>query len=191
MAIVQVTKDQYFLSTQSRLVRHQGRVPEMTNPDPTHSNSSLFWLSAKQADTRSLICLIRGEFYYSKQSSIPSIPPKKFRGEIIDVAEVYQQHWKEKTGQWLENVDQTHLVLVGASQYYKKHSVRWRTFPWWKMARFARWITFLGSAKRSRLSPGTSRAHGAPFHFSSFVTASARLESVFRLFMIPMQGWFN
>ena len=34
--------------------------------------------------------------------------PKNFRGKIIDV---YQWHWLEESGQWLENVDRTHLVL--------------------------------------------------------------------------------
>ena len=37
---------------------------------------------------------------------------KKFRGKIIDVAEVNQQRWLEEIGQWLENVDRTHLVLA-------------------------------------------------------------------------------
>ena len=29
---------------------------------------------------------------------------------MIHFVEVIQQHWLEKSGQWLENVDQTHLV---------------------------------------------------------------------------------
>ena len=49
-------------------MRHRDRVLEMNSPDPTHSNSSLFLVSARQVDTRSLICLIRGEFFYSKQA---------------------------------------------------------------------------------------------------------------------------
>ena len=43
--------------------------------------------------------------------SITSIPIF-FRRKIIDVAEVNQRSWFEKLGQWLENVDLTHLVLV-------------------------------------------------------------------------------
>ena len=35
---------------------------------------------------------------------IPSIP-----GKIFDVAEVNKWHWLEERGQWLENVDRTHL----------------------------------------------------------------------------------
>ena len=41
---------------------------------------------------------------------IPSIPKKNFRGKIIDVGEVNQLRWLEESGQWLENVDRTHLV---------------------------------------------------------------------------------
>ena len=40
------------------------------------------------------------------------------RKTIVTVAEVNQQRCLEESGQWLENVDQTHLVL--ASVYYKK-----------------------------------------------------------------------
>ena len=32
--------------------------------------------------------------------------------KIIYVAEVNQRCWLEESGQWLENVDQTHLVLA-------------------------------------------------------------------------------
>ena len=51
--------------------------------------------------------------------SIPSIP-EILRGKIINVAEVSQQRWIEESGQCLENVDWTHLVLAEASQCYKK-----------------------------------------------------------------------
>ena len=30
----------------------------------------------------------------------------------VKVAEVYKRHWFEESGQWLENVDQTHLILA-------------------------------------------------------------------------------
>ena len=43
---------------------------------------------------------------------IPSIPPKKFRGEIIDVTKVYRWRCLEESDQWLENVDQDHQVLA-------------------------------------------------------------------------------
>ena len=35
-----------------------------------------------------------------------------FRGKIINITEVNQWRWLEESGQWLENVDRTHLVLV-------------------------------------------------------------------------------
>ena len=35
-----------------------------------------------------------------------------FEEKIINVAEVNSQHWLEESGQWLDNVDQTHLVLA-------------------------------------------------------------------------------
>ena len=44
--------------------------------------------------------------------SIPSVPQKNSEETIIDVAEVNQQRWLEESGQWLENLDQTHLVLA-------------------------------------------------------------------------------
>ena len=45
-------------------------------------------------------------------SIFPAFPPKKFRGKNMDVAEVNQQCWFEESGQWLEDVDGTHLVLA-------------------------------------------------------------------------------
>ena len=38
--------------------------------------------------------------------------PIFFRGKIIDDAEFNQWRWLEESGQWLENVDRTHLVLA-------------------------------------------------------------------------------
>ena len=35
--------------------------------------------------------------------------PKIF---ILDVAEIYQRHWFEESGQRLDNVDRTHLELA-------------------------------------------------------------------------------
>ena len=32
-------------------------------------------------------------------------------GRLVHVAEVNQRRWLEESGQWLENVDQIHLVL--------------------------------------------------------------------------------
>ena len=43
---------------------------------------------------------------------IPSIPEFFFRGKMVDAAEVNQRRCIEESGQWLENVDQTHLVLA-------------------------------------------------------------------------------
>ena len=51
---------------------------------------------------------------------IPRVPEKNFRGKIIDVAEVNQQHWIEERGQWLENVDRTHLVLSSGKPVLQK-----------------------------------------------------------------------
>ena len=39
--------------------------------------------------------------------------PEFFSEEkTVDVAEIYQRHYFDESGQWLENVDQTHLVLA-------------------------------------------------------------------------------
>ena len=54
--------------------------------------------------------------------SIPSIS-KKFRGTIVDVAEVNQWCCLEKSGQWLENVDQNHPVLASGKLVLKKFIV--------------------------------------------------------------------
>ena len=35
-----------------------------------------------------------------------------FRGKIVDVPEFNQWRCLEKSGQWLENVDHTHLILA-------------------------------------------------------------------------------
>ena len=54
-----------------------------------------------------------------------SQPSPKLRGKIVndnhcaDDYHYYHYHSLEESGQWLENVDRTHLVLE-ASQYYKK-----------------------------------------------------------------------
>ena len=46
--------------------------------------------------------------------------PKNFKGKIINVAEVNQRRWLEKSGQWLENVDQTHLVQASGKPVLQK-----------------------------------------------------------------------
>ena len=43
---------------------------------------------------------------------IPSVPKKIKRKKFINVAEINQQRCLEESGQWLENVDQIHLVLA-------------------------------------------------------------------------------
>ena len=48
--------------------------------------------------------------------SIPSITKKIQEEKIVDVAEVYQGRCVEKSGQYLENVDQTHLVLASGKR---------------------------------------------------------------------------
>ena len=47
-----------------------------------------------------------------------------FIGKIIDVAEVNQQRWLEESGQWLENVDQTYLVLARGKPALQKEKNR-------------------------------------------------------------------
>ena len=44
--------------------------------------------------------------------SISSIPKKFPEEKIVNVAEVNQRPCLEESGQWLENVNQTHLVLA-------------------------------------------------------------------------------
>ena len=45
---------------------------------------------------------------------------KNFRGKIIDVAEDNQRPWLEESGQWLENVDRTHLDLASGKPVLQK-----------------------------------------------------------------------
>ena len=48
--------------------------------------------------------------------------PIFFGGKIIDVAWVNQQRWLEESGQWLENVDQTHVVQASGKSVLKKNN---------------------------------------------------------------------
>ena len=50
--------------------------------------------------------------------------PKKFGGKIIDVAEVNQQRWLDKSEQWLEIVDQVHLALARGKPVLQKNSLK-------------------------------------------------------------------
>ena len=43
-----------------------------------------------------------------------------FRGKIINIAEVNQHGWLDKSGHWLENVDQNHLVLASGEPVLPK-----------------------------------------------------------------------
>ena len=45
---------------------------------------------------------------------------QKFIIKIIHFAEVNQQRWLEESGQWLENVHQTHLVLASGKPVLQK-----------------------------------------------------------------------
>ena len=56
--------------------------------------------------------------------SIPSVPQKNFRGNIIKIAEVNQRNRFEKSGQWHENVDRSHLVLAGGKPVLQKRRKR-------------------------------------------------------------------
>ena len=51
---------------------------------------------------------------------IPSIPVKNLNEKIVEVAEVNQQRWLEESGQWLENVDRTRLVLASGEPVQQK-----------------------------------------------------------------------
>ena len=54
-------------------------------------------------------------------ASGPNCPLKNIAEEnIIDVAEVYQLSWLEKSGQWLENIDRIHLVLASGKPVLQK-----------------------------------------------------------------------
>ena len=46
---------------------------------------------------------------------------KFLRGKIINVTEVNQQRWLEESGQWLINVDRTHLVLASGKPVLPKN----------------------------------------------------------------------
>ena len=39
---------------------------------------------------------------------------------MINVAVVNQRHWSEESGQWLENIDRTHLVLASGKPVLQK-----------------------------------------------------------------------
>ena len=41
----------------------------------------------------------------------------------FDVAEIYRQLWLDESGQWLENVDQTHQVLASGKLEQQKSMV--------------------------------------------------------------------
>ena len=41
----------------------------------------------------------------------PRHSQKLFEGKMINVSQSHQWRWLEASGQWLENVDRTHLVL--------------------------------------------------------------------------------
>ena len=50
----------------------------------------------------------------------PGLIPQKNQRKIFNVAEVNQQRWLEERGQWLENVDLTHLVLASGKPVLPK-----------------------------------------------------------------------
>ena len=56
-------------------------------------------------------------------SLIPSIPKKNSEEKIVDIAEVNQWPCLEESGQWLENVDQTHLVVASGKLVLKKEEI--------------------------------------------------------------------
>ena len=56
-------------------------------------------------------------------SLIPRVPKKNSVEKIVHAADLKQQHCLEKSGQCLENVDQTHLVLASGKLVQQKISV--------------------------------------------------------------------
>ena len=52
--------------------------------------------------------------------SISSVPKKILRKKLLLLLEVNQRRWLEENGQWLENVDRTHLVLAGSNPVLQK-----------------------------------------------------------------------
>ena len=46
--------------------------------------------------------------------------PQKFRGKNNPIVEVNQQRWLEESGQWLENVYRTNLVLASGKPVLHK-----------------------------------------------------------------------
>ena len=51
---------------------------------------------------------------------IPGVSRNFFRGKFFDVAEVNQRFVLQESGQWLENVDRTHLVLASGKPVLQK-----------------------------------------------------------------------
>ena len=67
--------------------------------------------------------LHRGSILVSRPEApalIPSIRKIFTDKKLSMIAEVYQMHWFEESGLWLENVDRTHLVLAGGEPASKK-----------------------------------------------------------------------
>ena len=60
-------------------------------------------------------------------SSIASVPKKNSEENIVDVDVVYQRRCLEESGQWLENVDRTHLDMASCKLALKNQSNFW--FP--------------------------------------------------------------
>ena len=56
----------------------------------------------------------------SRPSLIPSIQDFFSVRKIVDVAEVNQRCCLDESGQWLEDVDQTHLVLASGKLVLQK-----------------------------------------------------------------------
>ena len=54
-------------------------------------------------------------------ASVLCVPKKISEEKIVDVAEVNQRRWLEESGLWLENVDQTHLVLASGKLVLQKY----------------------------------------------------------------------
>ena len=76
----------------------------------------------------------------SKLASHPAAPGSQhsrffFSGKIIDVAEVDQLPWLEESGQWLKNVDRTHLVLARGKTVLQKRLLA-NCFFWRKYREF-------------------------------------------------------
>ena len=95
---------------------NMGKINTLATHDLTWTKKflkKLYYLWAAQHNGSGLSC--RGfDFWHSQFFQMK---------KIVDVAEVNQQHCLEESGQWLYNVDQTHLLLASGKLVLNKEIV--------------------------------------------------------------------